>query len=297
MIDDSFAEDPILVFGAPRSGTTYLQNVLNANPTVFVSHESRVFAWLHQALNVLPQDPRYLITYRDDFVERFRSVLPDTIRKVYRDLAPEALYWGDKNPHYADPLNAGCLDLVAELFPRSRFIHIIRDGRDVACSLVRKQDSSGKPWVTFDVAHTTWMSHVDLGCEFGRTLVPERYFEIRYEDLIADDLALADELFRFLGIPLHPAVSAYCRSEQAERTPLSGPTRDFDAGIAASEWNQVFTLEEQARSLDLLGAHLVRYQYETENSLESLVNRTAEALASKDSASAQSGISQRAEAP
>lgn len=279
MIDDSFAEDPILLFGAPRSGTTYLQNILNANPTVFVSHESRVFAWLHQALNVLPQDPRYLITYRDEFVERIRSVLPDAIRDVYRDLAPKALHWGDKNPHYADPLIAGCLDLVAELFPGSRFIHIIRDGRDVVCSLVRKRDSDGTPWVTFEAAHSVWTSHLDLGCEFGRTLEPERYFEVRYEELIADDLAVAGDLFGFLGIPLDPAVSAFCRSQQAERTPLSGPTRDFDRGIAASDWSEFFTLEEQARSLELLGAHLVRYQYETESSLEILVSRTAEELA------------------
>jgi hypothetical protein len=273
------AEDPILLFGAPRSGTTYLQSLLNANPAVFISHETRVFAWLHQALNVLPQDPRYLITYREGFVERLSSVLPETIRDFYRDLAPEALYWGDKNPHYADPHNAGCLEMVAGLFPGSRFIHIIRDGRDVACSLVRKQDSDGNPWVTFETAHTTWTSHVDLGCEFGRAIVPGRYFEVRYEDLIADDLAVADELFRFLGIPLHPAVSAFCQSQQAERTPLSGPTRDLDGGIGVSEWSRFFTLDEQMRSLELLGTHLVRYDYETEKSLGRLVNRTAEALA------------------
>jgi hypothetical protein len=274
----SLAKDPILLFGAPRSGTTYLQNLLNANPSVFISHETRVFAWLHQALNVLPLDQRYLVTYRDDFVERLSAVLPETIRDFYRGLAPEALYWGDKNPHYADPHNAGCLDLVAELFPDSRFIHIIRDGRDVACSLVRKQDSDGNPWVTFETAHMTWTSHVDLGCEFGCALGPERYFEVRYEDLIADDLAVADELFGFLGIPLHPAVSAFCQSQQAERTPLSGPTRDLDEGIAVSDWSRFFTLEEQTRSLELIGPHLVRYDYETEQSLEGLVART-EALA------------------
>ena len=177
--------------------------------------------------------------------------------------------------------------MVAELYPGSRFIHIIRDGRDVATSLVRKQDTDGNPWVTFDTAHTTWTSHMDLGCEFGRALVPERYFEVRYEDLIADDLAVAGELFKFLGIPLHPAVTAFCQAEQAERTPLSGPTRDLEAGIGASEWSRVFSLAEQVRSLELLGAHLVRYGYETETSLERLVKGAADALARQDLVPAQ----------
>jgi hypothetical protein len=51
--------DPIVVFGAPRSGTTYLEQILNAHPAVFISHETRVFAWLHHAL-VLTQDHRLL---------------------------------------------------------------------------------------------------------------------------------------------------------------------------------------------------------------------------------------------
>ena len=68
--------DPIIVYGAPRSGTTYLQELLNAHPDVFVSHETRIFAWLHHALNEATQDRRYLVTHREEFGQHLRNRAP-----------------------------------------------------------------------------------------------------------------------------------------------------------------------------------------------------------------------------
>ena len=271
--------DPIVVFGAPRSGTTYLEQILNAHPAVFISHETRVFAWLHHAMG-LTQDHRLLASHREEFREHLRSFLPQMMRDFYRGLAPDTRYWGDKNPHYADPFNRGCLELIDELFPGSHFIHIIRDGRDVVSSLTQKRWSEEKPWATFDHALHTWKLHVRLGRAFGETLPPHRYFELRYEDLVADDVAVADELFRFLSIEPDPAVEAFCLSQQEERTPFKGPMRNLDDGIAASDWPRVFSQEEQARALELIGAPLVRYGYETEESIAQLRGRTAKTLAS-----------------
>ena len=128
--------DPIIVFGAPRSGTTYLQELLNMHPDVFVSHETRIFAWLHDAVSVLTHEDRCLVTYREQFIDHLRSALPQVIRDFYRSLAADAIYWGDKNPHYADWNNDGCLELIADLFPNARFIDLIRDGRHVVSSLL-----------------------------------------------------------------------------------------------------------------------------------------------------------------
>jgi Sulfotransferase family len=262
--------DPIIVFGAPRSGTTYLQRILNAHPAVFVSHETRIFAWLHEALEVLPRDDRNLVTYRDAFVAHMRRILSEAVLSFYRELAPDAIRWGDKNPHYADARNAGCLELTSELFPEAQFIHIIRDGRDVVASLVRKRNDDGTPWVTFEQAHETWTSHVDVGSAFGRTLAPERYFELRYEKLIAADLALTRDLFSFLGLAVHPDVVTFVERQQASRTPFSGPTRDLSVDIGRSEWGNVFDEAQRARSLELIGEQLVRYGYETPASVVTL---------------------------
>lgn len=272
------APDPIIVYGAPRSGTTYLEQILNAHPAIFISHETRVFAWLHGALN-LTENHLLVANDRDVFVEHLRAVFPQVMRDFYRRLAPGVRYWGDKNPHYADPRVAGSLDLVAELFPGSLFIHIIRDGRDVVSSLLRK-DRQGKPWATFEQAHDTWKKHVRLGRAFGQKL-PHRYLELRYERLVADDVAVSREILQFLGLDPHPTVEAFCQAQREHRTPFMGPTRNLAKGITASEWSTVLSLEDQARSLELIGKQLVLYDYETQASLARVREQAAAALASR----------------
>jgi hypothetical protein len=262
--------DPIIVYGAPRSGTTYLQEMLNVHPEVFISHETRIFAWLHHVLNEATQERRFLVTSKETFIAYLRTELPRVVRDFYRSLAAEARYWGDKNPGYPDRTNGDCLGTIADLFPAAWFVHIIRDGRDVCSSLVRMKDPGGAPWVEFDGAHLLWASLVDNGCEFGRSLPPERYLEVRYERLVTDDIAVARELFGFLGLDLDPAVEAFCLEQQRERTPFSNPARDLSAGATGSPWSTTFTPEQRLRSLELIGDQLVRYAYETEVSLEAL---------------------------
>ncbi len=252
---------PIVVFGAPRSGTTYVQRILNAHPQVFVSHESRVFAWLHRALAMVNQD-QFVVTHRSAFVDHLRGRLPGLVTQFYRDLAPEARWWGDKNPHYADPGNLGCLNTVAELFSDARFIHVIRDGRDVVASLLRRRFPDGKPWVDFDQAHFTWVNHVAIGSAFGRGAGEERYIELRYEELIADDIQGSRILLDFCGIDFHPDVEEFCASQQVRRTPFSEPTSDLSGDPGNSDWRALLSPQDQIRSLELLGPELVRQGYE-----------------------------------
>jgi hypothetical protein len=292
-MNGQMSPDPIVVYGAPRSGTTYLQELINSHPEVYVSHETRVFAWLHEAIEVLTGDDRLVANQREEFISYLRRVAPELMRGFYRELAPGVSRWGDKNPHYVDPLNDGALELVAEIFPRALFIHIVRDGRDVVSSLLRKEEN-GKPWVTFDQAHYTWGRHVQRGSEFGRSLGGDaRFLELRYEDLVADDLAMADRIFSFIGIELHPDVREFCRRQANERTPFKAPTRDLTKGVTASDWATLLTPEQQERSLGLIGESLVRYGYETEESLAGLRKRVAQSRG--EGASAASVQVQRAE--
>jgi hypothetical protein len=253
---------PIVVYGAARSGTTYLVQILNRDPRFFISDETRVFVWAHRALHCLENDDLTRILQRDQVLGFMRRTLPGALRELYRELAPEAQWWGDKYPHYADPRNLGCLDSIVELYPGARFVHIVRDGRDVVTSGLRGT------WPDFEVVHGMWTGHVDVGCAFGRALPAGQYFELTYEELVRDDLAMARRLFDFLGVDLHPSVERFCRKEQRRRTDFCTPTRDLSLGVARSEWASFLSPAEQVRSLDLLGEHLVRMGYETPQSLE-----------------------------
>jgi hypothetical protein len=252
---------PVVIFGAPRSGTTYVNGILNAHPSVHITHETRLFVWAHRTLASLDND-HVALTHRERFKQYLRPELADLIRRFYAELAPEAVVWGDKNPHYAAPANAEVLDTVVELFPGARFIHVIRDGRDVVASLIRKRNADGEPWVSFETAHQVWNSHVTTGQAFASRAGPGTTFEVRYEDLIADDLGMARRMSDFVGIDLHPAIVEFCENQSRERTPMQGPTRDLSRGVEQSDWEEV--VSEHGRkedSLDLLRDNLVRFGY------------------------------------
>jgi hypothetical protein len=97
--------------------------------------------------------------------------------------------WGDKTPSYVRHL-----PLLADLFPGARFVHVVRDGRDVALSFVRHY--AGPRNVYTAAEH--WLRSVEEGRRAGEALGPASYLEVRYEDLIAGPEAVLRGVCAFL---------------------------------------------------------------------------------------------------
>lgn len=270
MKPNELRDDPILVYGAPRSGTTYLQQIFDAHPEVAMTNEFRVFTWLHRAAVVSPADDDCVFESREPFVRFLGEQLPDLVRRHYRALAPGAKWWGDKNPHYAqDP---AILRTVAALFPAARFVHIHRDPRAVIASLLRKKHADGTPWIGLEDAHVLVVGHVRNALQFHREVGAERAFVLCYEQLVADDEGKAGELFRWLGIPMAPLVLDLCRHQRDRRTAFSGPTSDLGrAGSraqAVADWRAALPVGRLRESLQFLAPILLELGYETEASLD-----------------------------
>ena len=117
-------------------------------------------------------------------LRRMISVLFDTHAR--RD---GKLRWVNKTPANIDVLPALC-----RVFPEMRFVHCLRDGRDVAASLL------SQPWgpKTIEEAAQWWVDKVRAGQAFG-ALHPSRYFEVRFEDLLAAPEYTLSRVFAFLG--------------------------------------------------------------------------------------------------
>jgi hypothetical protein len=290
-MSNTLSPSPIVVYGAARSGTTYLVQLLDQHPEVHVTDESRVFSWAHQALRQLAIDGDTSgrerdapggtrVSARRAFVAFARRGIAQLVHDFYRQLAPDARWWGDKHPHYADPEQAGLLEDIVTLFPGTRFLHIVRDGRDVVTSGLRGV------WTDFDAVHAMWTSHVERGASFGRSLPREQYFELRYEELVADDLAMARRIFDFLGIDMRPGVERFCLDQQRCRTPYCTPSRDIRSDVRRSDWAAHLDPAQRLRSLALIGDGLVRFGYETAESLAALRRRIAEEAAEPELATA-----------
>lgn len=126
---------------------------------------------------------------------------PDAIRAIY------ALYARRQGKvRYADktPRNLMNIPLLAQLFPEARVIHIIRDGRDVALSVL-DVDFGPKD---IGAAALSWKEFVSEGRTAGQRL-GERYLEIHYEDILESPEKSVRSLCEYIDLPFDSVMLRY----------------------------------------------------------------------------------------
>jgi hypothetical protein len=270
--------------GAPKSGTTWLQLLLDAHPAVSCTGEG------HFPDRLLPMLQRALREYNAAI--HFKN------REVFQGVANQALFGpphasflavaaislallqpaksaaasvvGDKTPD-----NVLHFRLLAELFPTARFIHIVRDGRDCLVSawfhnLRVNAKALHQLYPTLDVFAAyfapVWAENVAAGARFAAEQ-PDRCVALRYEDLSRDPLPLLDALCGFLGVDRDPDLLRAC-CEAAAFTRLSGGrapgTEDrgsfFRRGLPGG-WRDHLGAEIQATFHSKAGSMLAGFRY------------------------------------
>ena len=241
------------IVGSARSGTTLLRMMLNAHPEVAVPPESRFVVDLYRSdevqvdafLERLESHPRW--TTWDTSIEDVRAQLTGMTTVTYPE-AIEAAYvayaqnrnkkrYGDKTPRYIEDIT-----LLSRLWPEAKFVHLVRDGREVALSYA---DVPFGP-STVAKAAALWKARVKLGMERGRPLGTARYVELRYERLLASPQEEVEGLCSFLNLEFDPTMLDYserARSEVLDRAKLYNPnvmrsitkTRSWDEQMPRSQ--------------------------------------------------------------
>ena len=203
---------PIIV-GAPRSGTTLLRLMLDSHPDLAVppetgflvpcarltGQETNLRKRFFQTVTGYPSGApawRDFQIQEDTFWASLASLEPftvaDGIRVFYELYASRSgkSRWGDKTPLY-------CLHLpsIEALLPEAHFVHIIRDGRDVALSMRPMWFAPGRDIETL-AAH--WRQCVTIGRQEG--VLCKHYLEVRYEQLIEDGRGVLEGICEFLGL-------------------------------------------------------------------------------------------------
>lgn len=109
--------------------------------------------------------------------------------------------WGEKTPK-----NILRIDYLFRLFPNARFIHMIRDPRDVHCSVKEKAQTTTARWsdITADATARGWVKSIGRGIPWRDDF--QRYLEVRYEDLTRDAAGVMRCVLEFLDEPWSDAV-------------------------------------------------------------------------------------------
>lgn len=223
---------PIFIAGAPRSGTTFLASLLDSHQRLRMGQELWILQMRDEMHAVLAR--RAAIGFGDDGAERWAdAVVPGLVDHITRfelERTGKARF-GDKKPGYARRIP----DLIRH-FPDAQIIHILRDPRDVAASMLKQQEIDarwrGQPWAptTWQAAGAQWVEFVTRARRAGAELRPDQYYELRYEQLATDPTGTATALLAFLGETL----DAPSRRTLSSFKPRSKPWRDKldDAAIA-----------------------------------------------------------------
>jgi hypothetical protein len=200
----------VYIIGAPRSGTTWLQRMLGSHPEIASPQETEFLNGYIEPL--LAEWKRQLPSSEENWrrmrykglpavlTEReFEGLLEHVVSEVYAAVLrtkPEALIVLEKTLNYCLHL-----DTVLQFVPDARFIHIIRDGRDVAVSLRRAAVGWGDWWAPRQIADAAkvWQRYVEAAQQ--ASCAPGGYMEVRYEDLVsADGPRVLAEALTFCGV-------------------------------------------------------------------------------------------------
>lgn len=212
---DRSDRDPLniaFIVGVSRSGTSILGELIAAHPAVKYIFEAYV-PWRVAGRGVNGSD-RLTEEQATPMVRAF-------IRWWFRWRKGDAPILVEKNPR-----NILRIPFLRAVFPEAKFIHIVRDGRDVACSLL--PGIGGRWWAherppqwrdlfaryrgIIRCAHA-WREIVHIGLD---DLAHVPHLQIRYEDLVARPRDVARQLVEYLGLPLHPRVIEF--SEKIQNT-------------------------------------------------------------------------------
>jgi hypothetical protein len=258
---------PIFVVGVARSGTTWVHDALRTHPLVGALFETELFEEVFGVLGLLHDSnfaptPRRVgrLADREAVVAEIRALAG---RLFARGLKPHHRYLVEKTPGHVLRM-----PLIAEIFPDARFIHVIRDGRDV-CVSIRAADRSWERTLrrlpgSLGIAQAArrWQHQVRVGRADARRL-PGRVLEVRYEQLRADPRAGYRTMMDFALIPYDDEIVERMHEKvDFDTTERANDATGFYRGGRVGDWERELGLVDRLAFEATAGDALVELGYE-----------------------------------
>lgn len=271
---------PIFVVGAPRSGTTLLQRMLRSHPRISSpTGESHFIIPLHRraaefgdlgskdnVLRVLNEMRRLQTDFidtdfhgmrfdapalADEFHAKGIRTVQGLIGAVFQKNAEGEgkVRWLDKTPYYVLHLPK-----ILELYPDAQFVHIIRDGRDSVLSMLERS----RDLCVYNTYHGAklWQQFVEVGQIEGKKLGNKIYFELHYEDILAEPDRMMRSVCEFLDEEFSDSVIHFQKSTDPNtKTPLLKKELQTNN---QDKWKTLMT-QEQIRVFESAAGNTLQY--------------------------------------
>lgn len=211
------SEQPVLIVGLPRSGTTLTEQILAAHPRLHGAGELPDLGRLAESVlndkSALWQAAAVLAA--SDRGEQVSHELAESYLKALRaGASEERLRISDKSP-----LNFFQLAFVALIFPRAKIIHCQRDARDNALSIWMANFDPSQPWSTDFDDLVFYRQQYQRLMNHWQAHLPLPILEMPYEDTVADLEGQAKRMMDFLNVPWDQRCLDFHQHQRAVQTP------------------------------------------------------------------------------
>jgi len=307
------------VAGEMRSGTSWLRRTLSAHPEVVCGHEGSFFGWGYSREEIpvyagpvssftraLAVSEEFKVwhdlpwnQWSDGYEEDLRNL---TRLSIDYFLAKEVARTGKRIVGDKSPQHTGNLDEIYEIYPDARVIHIVRDGRDVAVSVMHHwwRLAKDQPEGVFDLTPEEleirdaylrdkegflasgrsifmeerlaqlarrWSDRIGEAHRDGTALYGESYLEIRYEDLLRNTPETLRRILELLGARTDDGTIERCIQASSFERASNRRQGEEDSGSffrkgVAGDWRGVFTERDRELYSDIAGERLAEMGYE-----------------------------------
>lgn len=239
---------PIFLVGTERSGTTLLRLMLDHHPKIAFQFESEYMVEFVGDGGELPDAPSVVERLSTDRIFQMTGFSSD----VSGDYLSLVNGWLEqKRQREGKPIVGATIhthfDRIPYLWPNARYIHLIRDPRDVARSCV-VMGWYGNAYAASD----HWLEAMHSWDTLGGKVPDQQRLEVRYESLITQPVETLTEICQFIGVDYDQAMFDY----------IDGSTYHYPDPKLIHQWVGKMPEDELGMIEGKLGGELVARGYE-----------------------------------
>jgi len=277
---DSQENAPLFIISAGRSGTTLMRSMLAAGGQIAIPPETQIFpklpvkylafhnlGWVDLCKQIVSEfeSSNNFYTWEINTISAYQELinLPPTERSLARIIQiimmeyakekfPHANMWGDQSP-----INTFYLPYIRKTFPQARYLHLVRDGRDVISSMVKRH---GEAYL--DEAIFRWNNSIHRIHTFQKKIKLENFIEIRYEDLVQRPQDTLTRVARFINIDYSQEMLEFWKAPSTIEHKYHDFHKNLEKPVFTSSigaWKERLTPDQQ----QYIASKISRYLQET----------------------------------
>jgi len=231
------SREPIFIVGMPRTGTSLVDRIVSSHPEVSSAGELTNFSELMKAF----AQTGAAYTFEDVTLKAAKGIDVAALGKAYVESTRPIT---GERPHFIDksPINYLLAGVIHRALPNARIICLVRDPMDACLSLYRQLIPTNNWYYDYiyrleDTAHA-YALHRKVVSHWREKLPPDRFMEVRYEDIVADLEGQARKLIAFCGLAWDDRCLAFHQNQSAITTPSAAQVRQPIYTSSIGRWRK-----------------------------------------------------------